>query len=625
MTQSHALDILKTGKNAFVTGPAGSGKTFVVNQYIRYLKDHGVPLGITASTGIAATHMGGVTIHSWSGIGIKDSLSMHDLQEISERAQVRRKIHEARVLIIDEVSMLHHFRLDLVDRVLKHIKKSEAPFGGIQIILCGDFFQLPPIARMGEPDAQFVYASDAWKQGNFTVCYLSENHRQGTDQAVDILNEIRSGEVSERSYELLQSRHVGARNTGSRFDSIGSQSSSVEYDPSHTPIQYVEPTRLYTHNIDVDMINQREIGRIAGVECVYEMTTKGRKPLVETLKKSCLAPEKLSLKKGARVMCVKNNFDEGYVNGTLGVVVSCGWGIDPVIHTASTPDHPEGRRITVSLADWSIEDEGKVIAQITQYPLRLAWAITVHKSQGMSLDAVEVDLSKSFAPGMGYVALSRVRSLAGLSILGMNEQALRVHPDVLEYDVHLRDLSNKAETVVEYTDTQDITRAHVEFLARVAPMHALAGRTKGSAKQGRIKPDKVSTFEKTAALIRDEKSLNEIAEIRGMVAATIVSHIEKLIELGPDEGGLTQRDIAYLRKEISNPHFAKIEKALQDVFDKQTDEKPPLLSPVKARIKGASSFRDIQLARVLLGYFKKKEVGEVEKEIEGRDSKDEAY
>lgn len=606
MTQSHALDILKTGKNAFITGPAGSGKTYVVNQYIRYLKDHGVPLGITASTGIAATHMGGVTIHSWTGIGIKDSLGLHDLQELSERAQVRRKIEEAKVLIIDEVSMLHHFRLDLVDQVLKHIKKSEAPFGGIQIVLCGDFFQLPPVSRMGEPEAHFVYRSEAWKQGNFAICYLSENYRQGVDAAVTILNEIRSGEVSQDSYELLMTRHKGKQSQSEWSEpSIGG--AGIDEKISSGDIEgFVEPTRLYTHNIDVDSINEREIRKISGTECVYEMVTKGKKPLVETLKKSCLAPEKLRLKKGARVMCVKNNFEEGYVNGTLGVVVSCGWGIDPVVRTATTPDYPDGREVTIKLADWTIEDDGRVIAQISQYPLRLAWAITVHKSQGMSLDAVEVDLSKSFEPGMGYVALSRVRTLAGLSILGMNQHALKVHPDVLEHDARLRELSAKAESVIEYTDAAEIKRAHDEFLARVAPMHALRGRQKLKVKGQNGSIQKPSTLEKTMWLVKKGKSLKEMAEARDMVPETIIAHLEKLIELGSEHGGLQLSDISYLKDGIARPHFMKIEKALKEVFDKQTDDRPPLLSPVKARIKGMSSFRDIQLARVLLGYFKKK-------------------
>ena len=593
MTQSQALDILKMGRNVFITGPAGSGKTYVINQYIKYLKDHEVSIGITASTGIAATHMGGVTIHSWSGMGIKNNMSDHDLAGLADKPQVARRIRESAVLIIDEVSMLHHFRLDTLNAITQHIKKNTEPFGGLQIVLCGDFFQLPPVSKYGEPDTHFIYRSEAWRDGKFTVCYLEENYRQGNDPIVSVLNEIRSGEVSEEAREQLRSRH----NLG---EWIGAS----------------EQTRLYTHNVDVDTINDTELDKVDEHEITYEMVSHGRKPLVEALKKSCLAPEKLRLKKGARVMCVKNNFDKGYVNGTLGVVVSCGYGVDPVIRTAGTPDVPDGRLVTLELADWSIEDDGKVLAQITQYPLRLAWAITIHKSQGMSLDAVEVDLSRAFEPGMGYVALSRVRTLEGLSILGMNENALRVHPEVLEYDHHLRELSAKAERVMDGTDSKEILATQHGFLAKVAPLYSVGkdathersewSRSRMTGKKKRVREKKLSTFEKTAVLIRNQMSLKEIATERGMIVETIISHIEKLIESGLEAGGLTLGEISYLKKEISPIHFLKIEKALEEVTEKQKKDEPPLLTPVKRIVGSNVSFRDIQLARVLLGYVKRK-------------------
>ena len=468
MTQTEALTIMKTGKSVFVTGAAGSGKTYVINEYIKYLKSHNISIGITASTGIAATHMGGVTIHSWSGIGISDSLSDLEIDGIAEKKYIRTKIETAKVLIIDEVSMLHHFRLDMVDRVIRKIKKSKDPFGGIQVILCGDFFQLPPISRFGEPQSRFISESKAWKEGKFTVCYLGDNYRQVNDPSLDILNDIRAGEVSEASYELLMTRKVGALKEAT--ENAGENTIDMQsVDGADDNIS----TKLYTHNIDVDSINDTALTKMDGYETTYEMTTKGKKPLVESLKKSCLAPDKLRLKKGARVICVKNNFEEGYVNGTLGVVVSCGYGVDPVIRTAPTPDHPNGRNMTIEKVSWTIEDGGKILAELVQYPLRLAWAITVHKSQGMSLDAVEVDLSRAFEPGMGYVALSRVRTLAGLRILGINEMALRVNPAVLEYDRHLQGLSGKAESIIQNTDAKDIERAQAEFLAFAAPLHKI--------------------------------------------------------------------------------------------------------------------------------------------------------
>ena len=629
MTQTEALTILKIGKNVFITGPAGSGKTYVVNQYIRYLKDHDVPIGITASTGIAATHMGGVTIHSWAGIGIKDRLHEHDLHEISEKSNVKKKIEAAKVLFIDEVSMLHHFRLDMVDKVLKHIKKSDAPFGGIQVVLCGDFFQLPPISRIGEPDSHFIYRSEAWKKGGFAVCYLSENYRQGNDPSLSILNEIRAGKVSDYSKELLKGRYkiniksqipnhtplgTGKKDTNNKDQKeyvvdengyvVEDESEEQSIDISATEI-LIEPTRLYTHNIDVDTVNETQLGKVSGYETVYEMETRGKKPLVETLMKSCLAPNRLRLKKGARIMCVKNNFDKGYVNGTLGVVVNCGFGIDPVIRTASTPDFPDGRLVTIEQAEWTIEDDGKILAQLSQYPLRLAWAITVHKSQGMSLDAIEVDLSKSFEPGMGYVALSRVRTLAGLTVLGLNEHALKVHPDVLEYDSELRRMSDKAEQVLNYADTAEVVRAQQEFIGKVAPLHSYDS---SGHKIKTAKPPKVSTIEKTARFVREGMTLPEIARAREMTMGTIIAHLEELVALPLAQGGIEVSDIVHFKKEIPPSHFAKIEKALEEVSIKQNDDKAPLMSPTKSKAGNNVSFRDIQLARVLLGYIKRKSV-----------------
>ena len=552
MTQDEALEILKTGRNVFVTGPAGSGKTHLVNRYIAYLREHDIDIGITASTGIAATHMGGVTIHSWAGIGIAAHLSPYDLEAMLEKGYLYKRFEKVKVLIIDEISMLHHFRLDLVNRVLKTMKRGDKPFGGIQVILCGDFFQLPPIARFGEPAAQFVYTSDAWREAGFTICYLSEQFRQQDDAAISILNEIRSGEVSAQARGHLRSRY---------------NVRSPKFSTS---------TKLFTHNADVDVLNDTELDRIEGDEITgYMMGSRGKEAIAATLKKSCLAPEVLRLKPGARVMCVKNNFEAGYVNGTLGVVVSCSEMEDPVIRTVT------GKKIVIPRASWKIEEDGKVKAEILQYPLRLAWAITVHKSQGMSLDAVEVDLSKSFEPGMGYVALSRVRSLEGLTILGMNDTALRVHDEVRELDETFQQVSMEAQEELKKMDKKDLAKAQEEFLARSKPPQ---------------KEKKLATHEATALLIADKKSLADIATTREMTAETIVSHIEKLIE---EESRV---NMEYLKYEIPRPHFLKIEKAIEELLK---DGKVLLLTPIKNKVGPNVSFLHIRLARALLGHIPK--------------------
>lgn len=435
MTQKEALDILKLGHNVFLTGPAGSGKTFLLNQYIKYLKEHKIPVGVTASTGIAATHMGGTTIHSWSGIGVKDVIHERDLTELFKRPYLRKNLQRTKVLVIDEISMLHAYQLDLVDKMAKAFRGNSAPFGGIQVIMCGDFFQLPPVTKYKPPQqtqlesfddtfesqeppklpkAAFVTESQIWSDMQLRVCYLDEQHRQDDRAFLRVLNDIRNSDVTEMTVEYLSER-------------IGKDAEG-----------YAKPTRLFSHNADVDAINLRHLEELDGEVKEYYMTWRGSLGLTEGLRRSCLAPEKLLLKVGAQVMFVKNNWEAGYVNGTLGEVIGFNDKELPIVRTF------DGAELVVGQASWEVKEDDRELAAIAQLPLRLAWAITVHKSQGMSLDAAEIDLSRSFVPGMGYVALSRVRSLNGLKLMGMNQMALTVNQDVAEMDRKFIAVSNEA-------------------------------------------------------------------------------------------------------------------------------------------------------------------------------------
>jgi ATP-dependent exoDNAse (exonuclease V) alpha subunit len=432
MTQEQALALLKMGKNVFLTGAAGSGKTYVLNAFIDYLKKHKIPVAVTASTGIAATHMNGKTIHSWARIGIKEYLTAADLQNLFKRKEHRLAIAEAKVLIIDEVSMLHHFRLDMVDQVLRKVHGKDEPFGGIQVVLCGDLFQLPPVTRGGR--AQYITDSAAWGAMNIHICYLTEQYRQNDDALSQLLNEMRAGEISQQSLERLQQR--------------------VQADIKAK----VTPTKLYTHNADVDAINEVELETLPGTAEVFTMTHRGDRAIAKTLATNCLAPEELRLKRGALVMFVQNNYAKGYVNGTLGVVHKFDDEGMPIVKTL------EGKKITAALGSWSVEEGEDVVAEIKQLPIRLAWAITVHKSQGMTLDAAVIDLSKSFVPGMGYVALSRVRNLDTLSLHGINQRALQVDPIVIELDVELMRQSTRHAQFVAALDDNEITRAHEDYI-----------------------------------------------------------------------------------------------------------------------------------------------------------------
>jgi len=576
MTQKEALDILKTGGNAYITGAAGSGKTHLLNMYIEYLKDHDVDMGITASTGIAATHMGGVTIHSWTGMGVRNDLSPYDLEGMQEKQYLWKRLEKVKVLIIDEVSMLHHFRLDLVDKILKAFKRNDLPFGGVQVILCGDFFQLPPVSRYGEPDPKFIYHSNSWKEGNFKVCYLEEQFRQNDDISIRVLNDIRGSRVDEGTMNHVRTRF---------------RTQDGEVVISMDPV--IKPTRLYTHNVDVDSVNEAELKHLKGDSMTYEMDTIGKANIVDILKKSCMAQEILNLKVGAKVIFVKNNFDAGYANGTLGIVRNLeGSSGGPVVETLT------GKLIDVPVESWTIEEDGKVKAELKQYPLRLAWAITVHKSQGMSLDAVEVDLSRAFEKGMGYVALSRVRSWNGLTILGFNDKALLVDPEVMSYDVQLREKSNLAKRALyELQELKILISAQDSFIRSIAPAYVFEQKVekgvivKGSKKK--VKPPKPTTFQKTLELLKEKIPLKDIAKHRTMTEATILNHVEKLLE----EKTIAVNDVKYLKKHISTKKYEEILKSLKHFYSKNNDYK---LGPVKNALGPSVSYLDIQLVRLFL-------------------------
>jgi ATP-dependent exoDNAse (exonuclease V) alpha subunit len=404
MTQENALEILKTGKNVFLTGPAGSGKTYLLNKYINYLKDNKIKVAITASTGLAATHLNGRTIHSWSGIGIEEKMNRRQVDNLKNDEDVFARVNDAQVLIIDEISMLNANRLDLVNNICQALRQDLRPFGGLQIVLCGDFFQLPPVSKKNE-DRRFVVESLIWSSMYLNICYLNEQYRQEDNNLLKILSAIRNNSVDKNIMKILNERL------------------------NKPIISTIRPTKLHTHNKNVDLENNFELSKLNGKNKKYQMTSQGITRLIKTLKANCLASEELVLKKDAVVMFIKNNFSKGYVNGTLGKVIDFDneSGL-PIIEILS------GKKIIAERESWVVEEANQILASIKQIPLRLAWSITVHKSQGMSLDCAEMDLRNTFEYGMGYVALSRVRTLKGIKLLGINNKALQVNQKVVDLD-----------------------------------------------------------------------------------------------------------------------------------------------------------------------------------------------
>ncbi len=407
MNQGLALEIMLSGESVLLTGPAGAGKTFVLNQFVKLSKHAGKHVSVTATTGLAATHLGGTTIHSWAGIGVHDSIEPGFAEHISNSR--KEIIEKTDVLIIDEISMLHDFRLDMVDEVCRLVRKVDEPFGGIQIIMSGDFFQLPPINRGDSRAGGFVVNSRVWQELDPVICYLSEQHRQDDEELLEILDAIRAGDVRRHHAEKLLLR-------------------AEEF-----PDDLEEMTELHTVNVDVDKLNAAKLEQLEGDEISYGQTTTGSESYVESLQRSVLAPAALKLKKGALVMAVKNSPERKYVNGSLGTVIEFEPYTDyPIVEFKS------GKTVSMIPDTWELRDGDKKRASITQIPLRLAWAITVHKSQGMTLDAARIDLRKAFVEGMGYVALSRVKNLRNLYLTGINQMALRVSEDAQTIDELLR-------------------------------------------------------------------------------------------------------------------------------------------------------------------------------------------
>lgn len=553
MSQDEALEILKTGANVFLTGEPGSGKTYTINTYVDWLRSHGIDPAITASTGIAATHIGGMTIHAWSGIGIKRRLTEEDIDQLDQRESLVKRIRSVTTLIIDEVSMLSSGTLTMVDQVLRALRHSERPFGGIQVVLVGDFFQLPPIMDREAQLAgehQYSFKAPVWKTLNPIPCYLSEQHRNTDSELAQILQGIRSNDVSDDHRARLHKKKGTAPQSG---------------------------TELYAHNADVDSVNERYLRSIGGNVHTFEMTHVGSAALVESLKRGCLSPEKLVLKVGAKVMATKNMPEKGYMNGSTGIVA----GFDsfsgrPLVRFG------DGRTVEVDPGEWSVEENGKIKAQIKQIPLRLAWAITIHKSQGLSLDQATIDLSKVFEYGHGYVALSRLRTLDGLHLTGISERAFQVHPDVLVQDERFRAASSEARTAFKKMPQSDKSELHTRFI------RASGGKEVAEKKQSKpLAPSARNQWKHTDTIehVRSETPLDEIVKKSARTKGTILTHIEDALH----SETLSQDDCTYLCDTLANKH------RIFEAIEKKGIEK---LKPIFEELNGEIPFEDIRIARL---------------------------
>lgn len=567
--QETALKILKSGQNIFLTGSAGTGKTYVLNEYILYLKSRKIIPTIVAPTGIAASHLNGQTIHSYFSLGLRDVVDEQFIASLIEKKKLQTRFKKLKVLIIDEISMVSPNIFTAMDKILQAFKENEEPFGGIQVILSGDFFQLPPISQSND-SKRFSWQSPSWKELDLQTCYLEKKFRQDDNQLIFVLDEIRSGQISQQTYDILNQRH------------------QKDLDIEFTP------TKLYTHNLDVDRINNDELNKLPTEAVTYTYDSEGAKTNIEKLFKSALVQEELILKKDAVVMFIKNNPEKYYINGTIGVVIDFSKDEKqlPIVKLSN------GYVIKVEYEDWAIEnDKGKVSAKISQIPLKLAWAITIHKSQGMTLDAAQIDLSKTFEVGQGYVALSRIKNIEGLKLMGFNEKALMVDPLILSIDPRIKQASKKAYDKIESYDDKQlelINLSYIEKLGGLIDQKAINKEKEALDKEPQIE-EKIANHIKTKNLVQSSDTLEILAKNAGFSVSTIMKHLSLIKEEEP------RFDISKYMPNLSV--INKVKKVVNEIEDANneedfTEDGKIKLKPIFVKLNEEISYNDIKMVLI---------------------------
>lgn len=412
VNKEQALEILNSGINVFMTGPAGSGKTHLIKEFARSSKKN---VALTATTGIAALNLGGETVHRFLGIGITTRPEQAEpiIKKLNKFKYSKKPWEKERwnllnsleVLIIDEVSMLRRDQFELIELVLSEIKNNSKPFGGVQIILVGDFFQLPPVVTPSQKK-QFIdlinpycFQSVIWNYGQINSINLTTNYRQSDSKFLQILNDIRIGKVTNEIDKIMRARLNKKLNTD------------------------IKPVKLFPYKIDVAAENTSCLKAIKEPKYLSQAEYIGKSIDIEILKKDIQAKDKLYFCKGAQVMMLTNEPNNIWNNGSMGIIVNA----DPVSIRLTNgrlirPEMHKWERVVhkLVLGKWKQE----TVATMTQYPFRLSYSQTIHKSQGLTLDYVELDLSNCFTPGQAYVALSRVKELNGLSLKGWNKKSI---------------------------------------------------------------------------------------------------------------------------------------------------------------------------------------------------------
>jgi energy-coupling factor transporter ATP-binding protein EcfA2 len=490
--QKRVITAIKQGKSVFFTGAAGSGKTRTSKEVARIARDVRKRMYKTATTGVAAVAIGGMTIHSFAAISNSDETADKIFDRSKKNRQARERWQNCDILWIDEISMLSKKLFGVLERLARHARGNINPFGGVQLLMCGDFSQLPPVSKNDAVDyadaSAFAFQSNKWDTCVDTSIFLRKIWRQSDRDFVKILAEVRHNKCSPKSLRLLRGR-------------VGVKLKNADG---------IVPTKLYPRNVDVDRENSEALAKLPGASRGFVATDEGEEPYLETAKRNWLAPEKLELKGGAQVMLLKNiDVPGGLANGSRGVVVGfreardedvddlvravgfmAEFGSSKVFRKqmlaklagSSFPvvKFVNGRTRLISRETFTVEVGGVCVAARTQIPLKCAWALSVHKSQGATLDFVEAALANAKQPGQVYTALSRVRGLECLSLIDFDEKAINCDMEVERFYRKLA-LLGEHDGNGEWDEDDDDAKAEDDEEKEEAPAPAPAATSTSSS------------------------------------------------------------------------------------------------------------------------------------------------
>lgn len=397
--QAYALDMCESGENIFLTGGAGSGKSYVIREFMKNKDDKQMP--ILASTGAAAVLLGGRTFHSFFGLGIMEGGTQATLKRLLENKAALKRIRKVEGVIIDEISMIPGDALMVAEIVAQHARESTLPWGGLRVIAVGDFGQLPPVAKFGQK-RDWCFLNEVWKRSDFQVCELKLNQRIQNNDFLNVLADVRDGNLTPRVREFLTER-------------------TRDHDEDYPG------TRLFPKRDQSENYNQKKLAEINETELIVDSIYLGEQKYIEFLGKSAPVPAQLRLKVGCKVLFLKNDMQKRWVNGTRGTLVH--YEADHLIVRKEG-----GREVKVEKISFSLLDaDANVKASVIQFPVNLAYATTIHKSQGATLDELWCDLGSLWEPGHAYVALSRLRDPSGLHIVRWSPRSFITDPEVMKF------------------------------------------------------------------------------------------------------------------------------------------------------------------------------------------------